>query len=201
MTSEQWEFRTPPQTNPVTPQIIIWLARTRWDRQNEVRVRAVFQYLHDRDGRALLDPFIVAADLRPMGIEALVDLEKNEMRLVELVRIPLSCGLDQKKLIERQGKFSGYAPPTEVPIVDELELAYGLYTYCFRDSLDRPYLGCAQNMDFCRKRFEHRLNGDEDFLMGVDLAAGRDSDLRKCEYITEEQFHKLLGTNLFTQCK
>lgn len=201
MMSEQWEFRSPKPNNPTGAEIIIWLARVRWDRQDEDRVQSVFQFLGDRDGRALLDPFIVAAELRLLGIEAAVDLEKNEMRLVDLVRIPLSCGIDQKKMIEQQGKLGGYAPPTEVPIIDELELAIGLYTYCFRDTLKRPYLGCAQNMRLCLQRFEHWLSGGEDFLMGADLAAGRNPDLRKCEFITEEQFLKLLGTNLFAPCQ
>jgi len=123
------------------------------------------------------------------------------MRLVGSVRIPRSCGLDVKKQIKQEGGLGGYAPATEVPIVEELDLAFGLYTYCFRDFLKRPYFGRERNMDSCRKRFEHWLNCGEDFMLGADIAAGRDCDLRKCEPITEEHHHMLLGTNLFTGCQ
>jgi len=42
-------------------------------------------------------------------------------------------------------------------VVEELELAYGLYRYCFDDALNSPFRGRKRLMNHCLKNFDRQL--------------------------------------------
>ena len=102
--------------------------------------QAVRAYLADRNGRGILSAPVTVELLRAAGVDAWIDVAARELCLGPDLAVDLYSDQEQAASLQAEGR-GGYVQCTEELLVEELDLAYALHMYCFREHVHSPSRG------------------------------------------------------------
>jgi hypothetical protein len=199
MGSKQWQYSIEPYRSAHRENIMVWLAESTPKAADRKLAEAVWAYLRKADGQSILLARATADRLRTWGIDAEIDEPGRTLKLSDFVHIPIYT---RDELLDRNRAENGpqaWIDSTDELILDEVDLACALYTYCFGEPLDNPHgLGLPRTAwRRCMDRFHDAIEGTKRYGLGVNADGGNGTEKQRYMEVPKEIFDGFMGTGFF----